>query len=273
MTANRYLDRLVADGVLKASGETKARTYTLHDFVDEVISFDVTPTTEEHLVWREKIAPLLTNVPPNVLSILEYSVSEMINNVIDHSESDKCIVSVQQNAAYIDIFIQDFGVGIFNKIASALNLTDKREAILELSKGKLTTDPTKHTGEGIFFTSRAMNEFGILSGDLSYLHNKEDGDDDWLIENVKDNKGTWVRLRLNLREKQTLAEIFAKYASDDEGVQIFSRTHVPIRLARYPNEQLVSRSQARRVLSRFTRILRGAIGFQGRPHNRAGIRG
>ena len=55
-------------------------------------------------------------------------------------------------------------MGIFKKIQKALDLLDERHAILELAKGKLTTDPKHHTGEGIFFTSRMFDEFTILSG-------------------------------------------------------------------------------------------------------------
>ena len=44
----------------------------------------------------------------------------------------------------------DFGIGIFNKIQQGMNLLDERHAVLELTKGKLTTDPARHSGEGIF---------------------------------------------------------------------------------------------------------------------------
>ncbi len=38
----------------------------------------------------------------------------------------------------------------FEKISAALNLADKRQALFELAKGKLTTDPRKHSGKGVF---------------------------------------------------------------------------------------------------------------------------
>jgi len=267
-TANRYLDDLVEDKFIVGEGETKARKYKLLDFVDEVINFDVTPQTEEDVIWREKVRPLLRDLPTNVLEIFQYGVSEMLNNVIDHSESPECTVHVFQNANRVRIMIRDYGVGIFDKIAKAVGLADKREAILELSKGKLTTDPERHSGEGIFFTSRAMNRFSILSDDLTYVHNKERGDNDWLIEDAqpgKGIKGTCVFLEMQNSNKETLDEVFNKYSSGEEGVGIFSRTHVPIALARYPNEQLVSRSQARRVLARFNRFSEAILDFSDVP--------
>jgi STAS-like domain of unknown function (DUF4325) len=68
-----------------------------------------------------------------------------------------------------------------------------------------------------------------------------------------------------LDEKHTLQDVFSKYESDDEGARIFSRTHVPVSLARYPNEQLVSRSQARRVLARFNRFSEALLDFNDVP--------
>src|SRR5882762_5697831 len=57
-------------------------------------------------------------------------------------------------------------VAIFRKIATALGLANEAHAILELTKGKLTTDRQRHSGEGIFFTSRMFDWFGILSHNL-----------------------------------------------------------------------------------------------------------
>src|SRR5262249_33283146 len=155
----RYLDKLIEEGLVREEGETKARKYELVNFVDQTIQLDMTKERQEDVIWREKILPLLRDLSSNVISIFEYGVQEMLNNVIDHSESARCQVHVRENANTTQIMIRDFGVGIFDKIAKAAKLADKREAILELAKGKLTTDPERHTGEGIFFTSRAVNKF------------------------------------------------------------------------------------------------------------------
>ena len=40
--------------------------------------------------------------------------------------------------------------------------------------GKLTTDPHRHTGEGIFFTSRAFDCFEIRSGELRFSRRRPD---------------------------------------------------------------------------------------------------
>ena len=67
--------------------------------------------------------------------------------------------------------VRDFdnGIGIFTKVQNTLGLSEKRYAILELAKGKFTSDPDSHTGEGIFFSSKAADEFVILSDHLMFV--------------------------------------------------------------------------------------------------------
>ena len=43
-------------------------------------------------------------------------------------------------------------------------------AIAEFNKGKRTTMPDRHSGEGIFFTSRVMDLFEIESHHLRFSH-------------------------------------------------------------------------------------------------------
>ena len=115
------------------------------------------------------------------LEIWHYAFTEMVNNAIDHSGGSTIRVHIKRTAADTQIFVRDNGVGIFKKIQSALGLLDERHAILELSKGKLTTDPDRHTGQGIFFTSRMVDSFDLFSGGVYFNH--EFGDDkDWIFE-------------------------------------------------------------------------------------------
>jgi hypothetical protein len=60
--------------------------------------------------------------------------------------------------------------------------------------------------------------------------------------------------------KWTPAQVFEKYAGDDIS---FRKTHVPVSLGRYPNEQLVSRSQAKRILARFDQFSEVLLDFDG----------
>ncbi len=105
------------------------------------------------------------------------------SNVIDHSEGSSVNIRLKRTALDIEIRIIDNGIGIFNKIQKELNLDDPMYSILELAKGKFTTDPKRHTGEGVFFTSRVFDTYSIWSGNLYFAHLQNR---DWLLENKKE---------------------------------------------------------------------------------------
>jgi uncharacterized protein (DUF1330 family) len=137
-------------------------------------------------------------------------------------------------------------------------LYDARESILELAKGKLTTDPQNHSGEGIFFTSRAFDSFAIISRNLYFTHQTEK--DDWLIDIDSDTPGTSIYLRLSNTCPRTMKELYDEYAEPDE--YSFNKTRVPVKLARYEGEKLVSRSQAKRLVSRFEKFSTVILDFE-----------
>ena len=151
----------------------------------------ITPGLEEDVVWRNEIAHLLADVPENALQICQYGFVEMLNNVVSHAEATCVNIGLEKTATNISLVVNDDGVGIFKKIQNAFGYNDPRHALLELSKGKLTSDPERHTGEGIFFTSRMFDEFSILSGNL-FFHRKNEADG-WLIETEDrdDSLGTY----------------------------------------------------------------------------------
>ena len=102
-----------------------------------------------------------------------------------------------------NIVISDDGIGIFEKISTALNLPDRRQAIFELAKGKLTTDPSRHTGEGVFFTSRMFDLYAIEANGLEFNHQAHiefdrlnEGDDTF-------EDGTTVFMRISLESDRT----------------------------------------------------------------------
>jgi len=260
-SVSKHLQSLVKDGLIIATGKTRARLYHLKDIVDHFFMLRVTPTLAEDVEWRQKILPLMGDVAENVKDICQYGFTEMVNNVIDHSESSEANIGIRRTARNIDLAIFDEGVGIFNKLQKVFGLDDPRHALLELSKGKLTTDPNAHTGEGVFFTSRMFDKFVITSGTMVFTRFNR-LDDDWLIEVTEQSpvKGTNIALSIHPNATHTTKEIFDKFADEDYG---FSRTHVPIQMALYEGEKLVSRSQARRVLARVDRFSEIMLDFTG----------
>ena len=260
-SASNHLRRLVKEGALEAAGRTRARKYKLHNFIEERFVETISASIQEDAEWRNKVFPLMDGLADNIIEICQHGFTEMVNNVIDHSESERFHIFVRRNIVYVELLVWDLGIGIFNKIQQDFKLEDPRHALLELSKGKLTSDPTKHTGEGIFFTSRMFDQFSILSGSLFFCSFPRD--DDWLIEvesREKSKRGTLITMRIGIKAKQTSKEIFQRYQIDDFG---FSRTHVLLELVKYEGEQLVSRSQAKRLLARVDRFSEVILNFRG----------
>jgi len=247
---NKHMKRLVADGYLEAEGNTKARRYTSKPLVDESFTISLSAGLSEDAIWRFRILPLIKNVKQNVVDICQYCFTEMLNNAIDHSASRDAIISYRQTHSKITLIVIDHGIGIFNKIQKDFELADPREALLELSKGKLTSDSKNHSGQGIFFTSRMLDEFVIRSGLLLYCRGRTTKGN-WLIETEETPKyevGTLVSMEIDVNVTRTPIEVFNAYQGPDFS---FRKTHVPIKLSKYTGEMLVSRSQAKRVLARF----------------------
>lgn len=246
----RHLNRMVDDGLLTVSGKTKDRTYTLAPITEQIFHFNITPELSEDKIWRENVRPLFKDISPNVLGICQYGFTEMMNNAIDHSEGDKVTVLVTLWPSNIMLQIEDNGIGIFKKIQTQFGLDDERHSILELSKGKLTTDPARHTGEGIFFTSRMFDTFIIDSDDLALLcvNGK-----DWLLEDRTPRRGTAIVMIISPYSTRTSQSVFDQYTNADNEFG-FAKTTIPVKLSKYGDENLVSRSQAKRLLARIERF-------------------
>ena len=113
---------------------------------------------DESALWEQRLAPWLS-LPANVENALHYGVTEMVNNAIDHSGGRQLKLSCAVAGGMVYIVVSDDGVGIFERLSGAFGLADRRLALLELAKGRVTTDPARHSGEGVFFTSRAFSVF------------------------------------------------------------------------------------------------------------------
>ncbi len=245
---NKHLQKLTVEGAISETGHTRNRSYKLAPLVERRKEYQISSDLAEDIVWSGDVRPALGQLPENVMDIWHYGFTEMFNNAIDHSDGSLVVVRIRKTAISTEMVLSDDGIGIFKKIQEALHLLDERHAILELAKGKLTTDPKNHTGEGIFFTSRMFDCFDILSGGGVFFTHKFGDDMDWLLEREKFRHGTSVWMEINNHSSRTDAKIFDRYSTgDDYG---FSKTIVPVRLAQYGEDKLISRSQAKRVLAR-----------------------
>jgi anti-sigma regulatory factor (Ser/Thr protein kinase) len=254
---NGHLRELVRSGAVIAKGSTRSRSYALAKF-EESRKFPLSGLAE-HEVWEQFVRPRLASLPENVRAIAQYGVTEMINNAIDHSEGSDLSVLLILTPIQVQISIMDNGVGIFKKIRDAFALAQEGDVILELSKGKLTTDPARHTGEGVFFTSRIFDSYSLYSGSLLFHHFLDN--DDWLVERGDRIGGTLVTMEIDPASTRTTMEVFDKFATPEQFR--FDVTHVPVKLAIVGEDSLVSRSQAKRLVTRCEKFSRVILDFAG----------
>jgi hypothetical protein len=94
-----------------------------------------------------------------------------------------------------------------------------------------------------------LDDYRILSGNEFFSHAQ---DEDWVLENQKFQTGTGVFMQLKNNTARTVKKVFDEFTTGDE--YGFTKTVVPIKLAQYGNEQLISRSQAKRIMARVDRF-------------------
>lgn len=245
--SHKHLQKLIADKALVDDGNTRAKKYKLAPHSEFLKEYPLHEALAEDIVWVQDVRPVLEPMSGNALNIWQHGFTEMFNNAIDHSQGTAVVVRIWKTATTTRMTIFDNGVGIFKKIQTVLDLLDERHAIFELAKGKLTTDPRNHSGEGIFFTSRMFDSFTIMSGGVYFKHDFGNPED-WVLEDDAGTKGTAVFLELHNHTARTTKQIFDQFSSgEDYG---FNKTVVPVALAKYGTDALVSRSQAKRLLAR-----------------------
>lgn len=83
----------------------------------------------------------------------------------------------------------------------------------------------------------------------------------WVLEDEADSGfGTGIRMTINPFTNVTLKDVFDRFSGEDYQ---FNRTHFPVELAKFGDENLISRSQAKRVVSRFERFDEVFLDFKG----------
>ncbi|RTL42185.1 MAG: DUF4325 domain-containing protein [Burkholderiales bacterium] len=256
--ATARLNKLLESGLLTRVGQGAGVIYGLGVTHQVQQSFPAIGLSEDR-VWQSLLRPVLADLPANVRDIWQYGMTAMINNAIDHSGGREVRVGLRRTALAAEGYVMDDGEGIFVRIQRALDLFDPREAILELAKGKFTTDPDHHSGEGIFFASKVFDNFQILSGALRFR--QDAGDAGLMTDGGDEVHGTIIRMALAHDSRRSMRSVFDAFALPDEFT--FARTVVPVRLAQHEGERLVSRSQAKRLTRRFERFQSVVLDFAG----------
>ncbi|WP_165772764.1 STAS-like domain-containing protein [Caviibacterium pharyngocola] len=257
-SASRKLSSLKSLGLIQSQGSGRSTRYELvkkHHHFDYALNAQL----NEDTAYRQTLLPLIKGFAPNVVQVFQYGFTEMFNNAIDHSEGSVISVDIWQSPLSTEVHITDNGVGIFEKIQQKFELADIRQSIFELSKGKLTTDADNHTGEGIFFSSKIFDFFCISSKGWAFVHN-HDLIDIMYEQDIEYVDGTKVMFELPNNSNKTTKEVFDQFSDPNE--YTFFKTVVPIHLAKYEGEFLISRSQAKRLTARFERFEKVILDFK-----------
>jgi anti-sigma regulatory factor (Ser/Thr protein kinase) len=211
---------------------------------------------EEHEVWREATGALDLGADSPSGRIIEYAFGEMLNNAIDHSDGRQVDVSVRLDRERLSFEVRDDGVGALRRLREGLGLADDLAAVQELSKGKRTTDPAHHTGEGIFFTSKAVDRFELASGELVWSVDNERGDQ--TVARGPAIEGTRVRARIASDSSRELRSVFEEYTSD----LTFDKTRIVVKLFER-GDTFLSRSEAKRVFVGLEEFREVVVDFAG----------
>ncbi len=262
-TAFKYLTAMVQREELRLEGAGAGSRYVALAPVREAFEFP-TAGLEEHVAVEQIRArsALARRLGPNASKILDYALSELINNAIDHSGAPLVRVALSgpaadAPAARLTVEVIDEGEGAFEHLRRFRRLASALEAVQDLSKGKVTSDPTRHTGQGLFFSARAVDRLSVESGELRWTI---DADlDDTALGQIAPRRGTRVVFELAMQTPRVLKDVFDAYSDDDFG---FAKTKTWVRLFE-TGLHFISRSEAKRLCAGLERFEEAVLDFKG----------
>lgn len=262
--AAKHLRELIASKRLLKEGSTRSACYI--PFNAQKAASLKTPGTvlvhklrnlEEDRVFEQltHTMGLKGKLSPAAFRIVQYAFTEMLNNAIDHSKAARVRIEVRLEGGVLTFEILDRGIGAFESVRKKFKIKDAFAAAEHLLKGKQTTAPERHSGQGIFFTSRIADHFMLESAALKLDVNNLL--QDVALLDIKPVKGTKVIFSLRQKSRKDLKKLFDAYTDKD---LVFDKTEVRIRLSRMAGDY-VSRSEARRLLFGLEKFKRIAIDF------------
>ena len=265
-SVKRYIDSLISEGIIEVNKDTQCGYSIISLKKSSDFEFVKGKTLEDRIYSRE-VAPIIDKLPDNVAHMWSYSISEMLNNCIEHSKGDKGTITIKQNYLYTDVYISDNGVGAFQTILDCIKEYDDEatyeDAYLELVKGKFTSDTTSHSGEGIFFTSRFCDKFYLSSNGVVY--SREDDNETFFRDrllaymNAFKKIGTVVGMRIYNNSVKNTMDVFDSYSTVDDGIY---KTEIP--LVKFCDRgDPVARSLAKRICYRLDSFSEVVMDFTG----------
>lgn len=267
-SVKRYLKKALESGVITGcTDHACGYVLTEQSWEQRVELGAVLP--QEDKIYDEMLRKRLAGCGQEAQRIWQYTCAEMLNNAIEHSRGSRIQIILRRNVLYTSVIIMDDGVGVFRTLMEYMvghGWADPSEedALVELYKGKITSDTSAHSGEGIFFSSKAVDAFAIWSG--AKMYRCRGGELQTVLENHLlayasrlEGIGTMVMMTLENETSRNLTEVFDMYADVDEG---FIRTKIPVKEACISGEP-VARSQARRICNRLVEFREVVLDFDG----------
>lgn len=261
-TANKALRRLVELNWLTRHGSPQRPCYE-PGLLRQVVQRYALDGLQEDQPWSRDYAPVF-RLPPHVQRMVQHSFTELLNNAIEHSAGHNVTVSMRQTPNQVQLLVSDDGRGLFDKLRHDFGLDDPCNAMLELSKGKLTSAPQHHSGRGLYFTSKLADVFD-LHANAEAFQRREWEAGRWVAGRALKRQGTSVYAAFALDTTRTLDSVLQAHSVDGKGYG-FERTVVPLRLMLSPLAGLESRAQARRVSARLDQFALAEVDFEGVPY-------
>lgn len=192
-------------------------------------------------LWAElEASGALSGLSEDAVDVAQYAVTEMVNNAIEHSSGDTVELRVRRMGGRAEMVVSDDGVGVWRTVRDAVDADSPLEAVQAVSLGKVTRAPEAHTGEGLFFTSKAVHLFRIESEGVAWVVDNERGEHAIGASDV--SVGTRVVLTLDATALRPLVEVFDAYTDEFR----FARTRAVVKLFDH-GTRFVSRSEAKRL--------------------------
>lgn len=262
---HKHLKALIQAGMITKEGVTRGSLYSIK-LSDEGIqpprswkrSYKL-GDLEEDKVFSDAV--LFLNLKKilgiRAFEITNYAFTEMLNNAIDHSHSTRCSVEISIDEYNLSFKVRDFGIGIFYSIFKKYALADEYAAIGELIKGKTTTMKERHSGEGIFFTSKIADNVSYRSHRTELIF--DNSIKDVFVREGKYIKGSEVNFSISRKTRRNISDVFSCYAPEEYDYE-FNKTRVVIKLFK---RDYISRSEAKRMVSRLDKFKEIILDFKG----------
>jgi anti-sigma regulatory factor (Ser/Thr protein kinase) len=257
------IKRLEALQWLRSSG-TPRRPRHAPGPLRQVVKHYPLSTLQEDQPWRQDFAPCF-ELPAAVQAMAQHAFTELLNNAIDHSGGTQVTVSMRQTPLQLQLLVSDDGVGLFRRVAEHFDLGEPALAMLELAKGKLTSDPDRHCGHGLCTSAALADVFDVHANSAAFQRRGWDGGR-WHPQRPATRAGTSIYMALSLDTPRTLEQVLRSRSLGGQS-PAFERTRVPLALLAATGAQgLASRAEAKRAAARLECFAAVELDFSGLDH-------